>query len=256
MTELDKQNFPDSPPLKNLNSWLNSMSALLGEISTVEINTMIVDEITEDVFLPYEVYQAIYEISPSYLEELKIDSSLRDRYLKLRRQLELQYALLLTDENSSLYNEELAPEVIRDLPLLAQETTTWEKLPCRLPPLIDYGSLAANKVLYQILAEPHFQTILRQMGELKASLDRRNLQLSQSTENNLDLTYVQTLIQLDGKIVNRYASAIIQHPQQKEIIELHKKGIELGEKQWHKLLQFVTEIVQRQQKFQKTPNSK
>ena len=256
MTELDKQNYPDSLPLQNLNSWLTSMGSLLGEISTVEINTMIVDEITEDVFLPYEVYQAIYEISPSYLEELKIDLSLRDRYLKLRRQLELQYVLLLTDENSPVYNKQLAPEVTRDLPLLATETTPWANLPCRLPPLVDRGSLTANSVLYRLLAEPHFKTILRQMGELKASLDRRNLQLTKSTENNSAFTYIQTSIQLDGKIVNRYASAILQHPQQKEIIDLHKTGIELGEKQWHKLLQFVTEIVRRQQKFQQRPNFK
>ena len=256
MTELDKQNFPDPSSFQNLNSWLNSMSSLLGEVSRVEISTMIVDEITEDVFLPYEVYQAIYEISPSYLEELKIDSSLRDRYLRLRRQLELQYALLLTDKNSSLYDEELTAEVTRDLPLLAQETTTWEKLPCRLPPLIDYGSLAANKVLYRLLAEPQFQTILRQVGEIKASLDRRNMQLARSREKNLALTYIQTLIQLDGKIVNRYASAIINHPQQKEIIELHKTGIELGEEQWRKLLRFVTEMVRRQQKFQQSSNVK
>jgi hypothetical protein len=231
------------------------MSSLLGEISAVEISTMIVDEITEDIFLPFEVYQAIYEISPSYLAELEINPQLRDRYLRLRRQLELQYALLLTDENSFCYDEQLAAEVKVDLPLLAKESTTWSSLPCRLPPPVNANYTNDNGFLYQLLAEPTFKTILRQLGKIKEALDRRNLQLARSARNDLtmtyDVTYAQTVIQLDGKIINRYASEIIQHPQQTEIIKLHQQGIEAGEKQWHKLLRFVTEIIQRQYKFQK-----
>jgi hypothetical protein len=235
------------------------MSSLLGEISAVEISTIIVDEITEDVFLPFEVYQAIYEISPNYLAELGINSQLRDRYLRLRRQLELQYALILTDENSFCYDEQLAAEVKVDLPLLAKESTDWSSIPCRLPPPVSANYTGENGFLYQLLAEPTFKTILRQLGKIKTSLDLRNLQLARSAKNDFmmtddatyDVTYAQTVIQLDGKIINRYASEIIQHPQQTEIIKLHQQGIEAGEKQWHKLLRFVTEIIQRQYKFQK-----
>jgi hypothetical protein len=242
-------------PWQNLNSWLNSMSSLLGEISAVEISTVIVDEITEDIFLPYEVYQAIYEISPGYLAELGINPQLRDRYLRLRRQLELQYALLLTDENNFFYDEQLAAEVKVDLPILAKETTTWSSLPCRLPSPINTNYTRGNGFLSQLLAEPTFKTILRQLGNIKASLDRRNLQLSTATNHDFamisGITYAQTVIQLDGKIINRYAAEIIKHPQQGEIIKLHQQGVEAGEKQWHKLLRFVTEIIQRQYKFQK-----
>lgn len=236
----------NSLPKQNLNSWLNSMSSLLGEISAIEINTMIVDEITEDIFLPYEVYQAIYAISPDYLAELGIEEKLRDRYLRLRRQLELQYALLLTDENSFFYDERLAAEVRVDLPLLARESLGWENFPCRLPSPISVNHTATNG----LLAEPSFKTVLRQLGNIKASLDRRNLQLSALAKNDStvisDVTYAQTIIQLDGKIINRYAAEIIQHPQQREILKLHQQGIKAGEKQWHKLLRFVTDILQRQ----------
>jgi hypothetical protein len=247
----------NSLPWQNLNSWLNSMSSMLIEVSAVEISTIIVDEITEDVSLPYEVYQAIYSISPAYLAELGIKEKLRDRYLRLRRQLELQYALLLTDRNSFLYDDKLAAEVKIDLPILAKETTSWDNLPCRLPSPMSVDGVGENGLLYQLLAEPSFKAVLRQLGEIKTSLDRRNLQLSVSVKKDSDLTsgmsFAQTVIQLDGKIINRYASEIVHHPQQQEILKLHQQGVTAGEKQWHKLLQLLTEIIQRQYKFQKRP---
>ena len=235
MTKLNRQKF---------NSWLDSIN-LLSEVSQVEISTTIVDEITEDILIPYQVYREIYSISPSYLAELRIDESLRDRYLRLRRQLELQYALLLSDQNSILYDESLAPEIARYLPILAKDTTTWENLPCRLPPPVNSDRSAENKVLSQLLAEPHFKIALQRLGNSKTSLDRRNLQLSSSINNDFNLTYARTIITLDGKISNYYASEIIEHPQQQEMIKLHQKGVEAGTKQWYKSLRFVTEIIQR-----------
>ena len=229
---------------QNLKMWRTSLDTLLGGIGTVEISTTIVDEITEEVFIPYEVYQAIYSISPHYLEELKIDRRLRDRYLQLRRQLELQYALLLTNNNSTLYSESLAPEVTRDLLILSRDTTTWENLPCRLPPPINANSSAESNKLALLLAEPQFNFRLRQLGNIKIALDRRNLQ-STLTGNEFDLTYARTVIQLDGKINHHYASKILEHPQQQEIVQLHQKSVEAGIKQWYKLLQFVSGIVQR-----------
>lgn len=235
MTKLNRQNF---------NSWLDSIN-LLSEISQVEISTAIVDEIIEDIFIPYEVYREIYAISPHYLTQLGINESLRDRYLQLRRQLELQYALLITNENSILYNQSLAPEIVRDLPLLAQDRTTWADLPCRLPPPVDSQHSAENRVLSQLLAEPHFKITLQQLGNIKTSLDKRNLRLGSTLNNDFNLTYAQTTISLDAKISNRYASEIIEHPQQEEILKLHQKGVETGTKQWYKLLRFITAIAQQ-----------
>ncbi|NJL52394.1 MAG: hypothetical protein HC930_09570 [Hydrococcus sp. SU_1_0] len=94
---------------------------LLENITTVEISTVIVDEIEDEIFIPWEVYQAIYDLSRSYLEQSAIDLSLWNRYLQLRRQLELAYCLLLVDASSSQYNRLLVAEVKRDLPLLSQQ---------------------------------------------------------------------------------------------------------------------------------------
>lgn len=238
-------------PQQSLDNWLNSINLLLSEVSAIEISTMIVDEITEEVFIPYEVYQAIYAISPESLAELGIAEKLRDRYLRLRRQLELQYALLLTNKESFLYNQKLAAEVQADLPMLAQETTSWESLPCRLPPPVSNSQNKEYKLLSQLLVEPSFRSVLRQLGNIKQDLDRRNLQLTNnSVKHNSAIisgvTYAQTVIQLDGKIINRYAAEIIQHPQQEAILKLHQQGVEAGENQWHKLLHFLTKIIRQQ----------
>ena len=102
---------------------------LLENITAVEISTVIVEEIVDEIFIPWEVYQAIYYLSRSYLEQSAIDLSLRNRYLQLRRQLELAYCLLLIDINSQLYNPTLVPEITRDLPILSQQNVDWETIP-------------------------------------------------------------------------------------------------------------------------------
>ena len=106
---------------------------LLENITAVEISTVIVEEIVDEMFIPWEVYQGIYYISRSSLEQSNIDLSLRSRYLQLRRQLELAYCLLLTDSNSQLYNRTLVREIRRDLPILSCDDSEWETIPTRLP---------------------------------------------------------------------------------------------------------------------------
>ena len=234
MTQLNRQ---------NLHSWLDAISSVLGKVSAVEIQTTIVDQITDEVFIPYEVYQALYLISPSYLAELKIQEDLRDRYLRLRRQLELQYALLLIDKNSSLYSQQLAAQVKEDLPLLTQDNTPWNNLPCRLPPPVSFDRTEDDQTVYRLLAEPSFRSMLRQLGTAKAALDRLNSQSTTSTDANCQITYAQTVFQLDGKLVNRYASEILEHSQQPAIVKLHQEGVAAGIKQWYKLLQFMTQVV-------------
>ena len=68
---------------------------LLENITAIEISTVIVEEIVDETFIPWEVYQALFYLSRPYLEQLAIDISLENRYLQLRRQLELAYCLLL-----------------------------------------------------------------------------------------------------------------------------------------------------------------
>ena len=223
------------------------MNSLLDEIPTLEVSTTIVEEITPEVFIPWEVYQAIYQISPDYLQERAIESSLCDRYLDLRRRLELQYALLLIDPDSKLYNSRLKAEVQTDLPALSDSATKWDDIPSRLPSSESVRD-RDQKALQKLLREPQFLITLKQLGKLKALLDRKALVLTSddsiAREIPTDITYAQTSIKIDGKIANCYATEILEldSQEQKMIIDLHNKGIFAGEKQWHQFFGFILKI--------------
>ena len=227
------------------------MNSLLEDIPALEVSTTIVEEITPEVFIPWEVYQDIYQISPVYLQKLAIDPSFCDRYLDLRRRLELQYALLLVNPDSKLHNSRLKPEIQDDLPILAKSSTNWEDLPTRLP---SPNSLSDRdkKTLHKLLQESQFLTTLQQLGKLKDILDHKALNTQKIASDNsishkipTDITYAQTSIKINGKIANRYSQEILaldlQH--QQNIIKLHNKGILAGEKQWHQLFKFVLNIL-------------
>ncbi|MGL5795684.1 MAG: hypothetical protein ACRC06_15050, partial [Waterburya sp.] len=184
---------------------------LLENITAVEISTVIVEEIVDDIFIPWEAYQAICYISRDYLEQSGINVSLSDRYLQLRRQLELAYCLLLVDPSSPLYSRTLAKEIKRDLPILSQKNLEWESIPSRLPEPISNSRHQSMSEVNQLLRDPQFVDILQQLNKRKIALDRRDRSLRNSSHphNINDSTYAQTSLQLDGKIINRYSQAIL-----------------------------------------------
>lgn len=225
---------------------------LLANITTVEISTVIVDEIVDEVFIPWEVYQAIYHLSRSYLEQSAIDLSLWNRYLQLRRQLELAYCLLLVDASSSQYNRLLVAEVKRDLPILSQQNVDWETISTRLPEPIPSSRHSLAKV-NQLLKEQQFINVLQQLNKRKTALDRRDRILRNSSQpdnlhhlNITDTTYAQTSLQLNGKIVNRYSQAILGRSDRNLLLQLHEQSTATGEQQWRGLVKFILSLVAHQ----------
>jgi hypothetical protein len=220
---------------------------LLENITTVEISTVIVDEIEDEIFIPWEVYQAIYDLSRSYLEQLAIDLSLWNRYLQLRRQLELAYCLLLLDASSSQYNRLLVAEVKRDLPILSQQNVDWEKIPTRLPEPINRSRNSLSRV-NKLLKESQFLNVLQQLNKRKIVLDRRDriLRHSPYQQNITDTTYAQTSLQLNGKIVNRYSQAILGRSDRNLLLQLHEQSTATGEQQWRGLVKFILSLVAHQ----------
>ena len=251
-----------SLPEKNFANWLTSMNSLFDDIPTLEVSTTIVEEIIPEVIIPWEIYQDIYQISPVYLQEITTDSSLHDRYFDLRRRLELQYALLLVNPDSKLYNPRLEPEIREYLPILAQSSTKWSDLPLRLPSPETlhnqrYQALrhSNQSTLDQLLQEPQFLITLRQLGRLKQILDCKVLAKQNLSSKDLPLqdipkniTYAQTSIRVDGKITNCYSQEILKLDlqRQKNIIQLHNQAVLAGEKQWHKLFIFALNILKKQ----------
>jgi hypothetical protein len=218
---------------------------LLENITAVEISTVIVEEIVDEIFIAWEAYQAIYYLSRGYLEQSAIHPSLRDRYLQLRRQLELGYCLLLVDPSSKLYNRALVREIERDLPILSQNNPEWENILSRLPEPIPSTRQQTMSRVNQVLSDRQFINILQQLNKRKIALDRRDRSLRHSTHphNINDSTYAQTSLQLDGKIINRYSQAILARSDRDLLLQLHEQSTTAGEQQWHGLVKFMLSII-------------
>lgn len=221
---------------------------LLENITAVEISTVIVDEIVDEMFLAWEVYQAIFYLSPFNLKQSAVARSLFDRYLQLRRQLELAYCLLLADPNSQLYNRTLAAAIERDLPILSQPNAGWEKIPTRLPEPIPSSRQQTMSEVSKLLQYPQFVDVLQQLNKHKIALDRRDRILRRSSrQNNItDTTYAQTSLQLDGKIINRYSQAILERSDRDLLLRLHKQSTTTGEQQWRGLIKFMLSLWSKQ----------
>ena len=218
---------------------------LLENITAVEISTIIVEEIVDEMFIPWEVYRGIYYISRSSLEQSNIAPSLRSRYLQLRRQLELAYCLLLVDPDSQLYKRTLVKEIKRDLPILSQHNSEWETLPTRLLEPIPSSRHQTMSEVNELISDRSFVNILQQLQKMKVALDKRDRIIHSSAVPNdiTNSTFAQTSLQLDGKIVNRYSQAILERGDRNLLLQLHEQSTTAGEHQWRGMIQFMLSLV-------------
>lgn len=247
---------------KQLHEFVRSLGGVLADVSALEVNTMVVEQISGNKFSPWEVYRDIYPISRVYLEQQGYHPILHKAYLDLRSQLELQYALLLTDPGSNFYDPSVIENIREMSPILTDPTIDSMDLPTRLPDPINPTDASEVTRVRHLLNSANFLCHLRKISELKGALDNRNRRLirqaitfTNSTtdpdKNTLesspilnDVIYAQTVIQLDGDIVNRYAEELFQHPHKDNILQVHRASLETSEKQWRGLLGFIIEMIQ------------
>ncbi|WP_229425939.1 hypothetical protein [Lusitaniella coriacea] len=251
-----EQNGKQNQLQMQLNDFVKSLSGVLLDITALEVNTMVVERINGDKFIPWQTYRDIYLIELDYLERNEIHESLRDRYLELRKTLEMDYALLLSNPKSDLYSSAMMSsegnhQVLTDPQMEVSEQTT------QLPdPLKSQASPEMARVK-QLLGDGQFLRSLRKLGELKTCMDSRNEKLlAMEAEHpghssaaiaqavKTDMIYAQTVIQLDGDVINRYSEEILDHPYRDVILQIHKESVETGERQWRGLLGFAIDIVQ------------
>lgn len=233
----------------NLEHWLTSVDSILENVTTLKVDTIIVSEITEELYLPWEIYQDIYDISRTNLKQAEISRELCDQYMNLRRQLELKYALRAINPNCDFYNPSAKDNIVKNLPILkSSRDRNWEKLPSLLPSPFVSKKTEEDELLSKILADKPLLSLLRQLGSNKANLDRHNT----TPINKRDITYAQTIIHLDSQITNKYSQEILHHPDKEAILLLHQQGVEYAQKQWYKLLKFAIDVVQKQPKIRKS----
>jgi hypothetical protein len=243
---------------RNLDEFLQSLGEVLIDITAVEVNTMVVEQITGDKFIPWEAYRDIYPISQEYLERQEIHKSLRDRYIDLRKTLELEYALLLADPTSEFYDPNVLDSTNGDGSILTDPTVELHEIQTRLPnPIRPSGPEEIQKI-QRLFHSSRFLRKLRKINELKGALDCRNKALLRKRDELLgnikpealqkavttDMIYAQTVIQLDGDVINRYSQEIFDHPHREVLLEIHREGVTASEKQWRGLLEFIIGLVQ------------
>lgn len=242
---------------KRLDDFTKSLSNFLIDMTTLEVNTVVVDHISATKFIAWEVYRDIYPISRAYLQQQSIDESLRDRYLNLRQKLEIEYALLMVDHNSEFFDPKIAANIPEYLPILTQPEADFERFTSRLPNPINPLSNDELFVAQRLLTQSQFLRTLRKLGEIKAILDRQNISLLRKQEQpptktinnlqpfNVDQIYAQTVIQLNGDVIHRYSQDLLQHPYKDLIVKIHQEGVVAGEKQWRGLFYFMLEVAKK-----------
>lgn len=233
---------------RTLNQFWESLGEVLIDITALEVNTLVVEHISANKFIAWETYRDIYSISPAYLEQQGIHPSLRDRYLDLRHTLEREYRSLLSDPNCELYDPTFLEEGTADNSISLNST----QLPNPIKPNSSEAIIKAQKIVHNC----RFLRCLRKLCELKAALDSRNnilwreqiqqLNPSEPIEKVVitDIIYAQTIIQLDGDVINRYAQEILHHPHRDVILEIHQEGVIASQNQWRGLLDFIIGLVQ------------
>lgn len=236
-----------------LDDFVDSIGNLLNDITALEVNTMLVAEITGAKFNALEAYQLIYSVDdPDYFNVKGIpeDLDLRKRYKNLFEKLEREYFYLLTDPDSKLSKPDYAKVKIQRYQdriqyLKEQKGQVIESSPKHIelirPILPDPTDLDRTNwlELQGLLKNNQLLRSLRKIIELKAALDS-----SDPTKDNVDIIYAQTVMQLDGDIINRYHMKLFEREDIKDLVlKTHNEAVVSGEKQWRGLLDFMVDLV-------------
>jgi hypothetical protein len=244
-----------------VSDFTRSLEAVLIDITALEVNTMIVERIAGTKFVAWDTYHELFAIDRAELERRNIHDSLHKAYLDLRCDLEIEYVLLVCDPDYHDSLDQFAPAnslVMQErLQMLREKPKEIDLGHTLLPNPNRLQSPADLQQLQQLLCNARFARVLRKMSELKAGLDNRNRalirmqhlhpemsEIEQAHAIKTDIIYAQTVIQLDGDIINRYSQEILDHPQRDLILQIHKDSVASGEKQWRDVLGFILDLVQ------------
>lgn len=224
---------------KLLEQFVAKTQEILEDITALEVNTMVVSNITGAKFNAQKSYQEVYTICEAkYFEENNIQprdsqgNNLHKRYKSLFAQLEREYFSMMQDENPELakkVNMPLKQEQLIDF--ISKSDYVYQPL---LPKPEEYQALKT------ILSNYKFVSTLRKISELKAALDAGGV-----SNPKTDTIYAQTVIQIDGDIITRYHKNLFEVPEDARnvILKAHNEGVITGEQQWRELLNFFINFV-------------
>lgn len=252
---------------------VSSVHELVDDITALEVNTMVVDQITGAKFNAWQAYEEIYSINDKdYFDSKGIPNpddliepektqaqELRKRYTSLFSQLEREYFYILLEQSNDSsepdpriiqYQERLKYQVEHKANIVPTDEVYIKLAQPILPAPTPVAEREDNnqKNLWQrwqeiekLLNNDKFIRTLRKMSELKAALNSDNI-----TSVDIDVIYAQTVMQLDGDIISRYNKKLFQLSEGDRdlILKIHNEGVVAGEKQWRGTLDFLIGIVQ------------
>lgn len=224
---------------------LEYLQDILQNSTEFQVTTIVVDKIDYYKFIPQHIYRDIYLISQTHLKELKIHPSLWQRYLYLRKELELCYLNLLVNPNSEFYDSEKQVNIKKHIRLFDDPNLNWNTLLTKLPT----PSSAAHQpsfYLEKLLNNNDFLKTLRQLGEIKFFLDKYNYHLSLSNNLNIlpaNIIYSDSKFSLDGTIVHQCSHNLLDYPQAKLFLAIHQENIKQAQNQWQNWLLFLGKLL-------------
>lgn len=200
------------------NEFIGSLGNLLADFTALEVSTMVVTEISGDKFNAVRTYRALYYLRarldhpeqmipnlPAH-SQTPIPGDLRPAYEALYEQLEENYHLCFPDDRAK-----------------------------PLPHPDDH--LEQVQVLVRDTA---FLRALRKLAEQKLALDGGDV-----TSTTKDLIYAQTVMQLDGDVINRYHKDLLENPELRDfVVGIHHQAVESGQRQWRELIDFMVGLLQ------------
>ncbi|MEH2041743.1 hypothetical protein [Nostoc sp.] len=252
---------------------VSSVHGLVDDITALEVNTMVVDQITGAKFNAWQAYEEIYSINDKdYFDSKGIPNpddliepektqaqELRKRYTSLFSQLEREYFYILLEQSNETsepdsriiqYQERLKYQVEHKANIVPTDEVYIKLAQPILPaptPVADQEDNNQKKLRQRwqeveaLLNNDKFIRTLRKMSELKAALNSDNI-----TSVDIDIIYAQTVMQLDGDIISRYHKKLFQLSEGDRdlILKIHNEGVVAGEKQWRGTLDFLIGIIQ------------
>ena len=256
-----------------LEKLVSSVHGLVDDITALEVNTMVVEQITGAKFNAWQAYEEIYSINDKdYFDVKKIPNpdnltepkktqaqELRKRYTSLFSQLEREYFYILLEQSTETsepdsriiqYQERLKYQIEHRANIVPDDPVYIKLARPILPaptPVADQEDNNQKNLqqrwqeIEELLNNDKFIRTLRKMSELKAALNGGNI-----TSVDIDIIYAQTVMQLDGDIISRYHKNLFQLPDGDRdlILKIHNEGVVAGEKQWRGTLDFLIGIVQ------------
>lgn len=209
---------PEKDIKGQFDEFIGSLGNVLADFTALEVSTMVVTEISGDKFNAVRTYRNLYYLrdrldhpgktipSLSPPNQGTIPENLRPAYEGLYSQLEENYHLCFPDD--------------RHKPLPHPD-----------------DQLEQVQILVH---DAMFLRSLRKLAEQKLALDGGDV-----ASTTKDLIYAQTIMQLDGDVINRYHKDLLENPELRDfVIGVHNQAVESGQRQWRELINFMVGLLQ------------